>query len=374
MPEVQEVFRMATQKVRPEPGALERQFQGQRRRSTRRKAGALGLAAALAITALVVAVQASRETGRGGTTLPAEEGTRRQITVSGVGHGFSPDGGQLYASEDHQAIIYDAETGKVIRTVEAERGEEAVSPPGFSPDGELFVASSCDLCANPVGRQQTSVYDTATGEKLWDFPYASGLAAFSPDGSLLALHYEGGTRVFDLETGQLVSEFDWGGFAFSPDGRQLMVSWNSGKDGIVAHVYDVRGDRSPVLTLRGHGMNGAFGTSVAWSPDGSTLAAITGYGDAILWDADTGEKRFTISPRSGEFTSLAFSSASTLLATGSSDGTATVWELSSGDAAPILSRVIPDMVTWLYVAISSDGTRLMATSDKNETTIWRLPL
>ncbi len=55
MPEVQEVFRMATQKVKPDPGAMERQFRGQRRRTTRRKAGVYGLVAALVIAAAVVA-------------------------------------------------------------------------------------------------------------------------------------------------------------------------------------------------------------------------------------------------------------------------------------------------------------------------------
>lgn len=58
MPEAQEVFRMATQKVRPDPGALERQ-QGQQRRSTiRRKAGAYALVAAFVGALAVVAVRA----------------------------------------------------------------------------------------------------------------------------------------------------------------------------------------------------------------------------------------------------------------------------------------------------------------------------
>jgi hypothetical protein len=56
MPEVQEVFRMATQKVRPDPGAMERQFREQRRRTMRRKAGVFGLVAALAIGAAIIAV------------------------------------------------------------------------------------------------------------------------------------------------------------------------------------------------------------------------------------------------------------------------------------------------------------------------------
>ena len=54
MPDVQEVFRLATQKVRPDPGALERQQDQQRRHTTRRKAGAYALAAALVAAIAVI--------------------------------------------------------------------------------------------------------------------------------------------------------------------------------------------------------------------------------------------------------------------------------------------------------------------------------
>ena len=53
MPDVQEVFRMSTQKVKPDPGALERQFGQQRRRTIRRKASVYGLVAALVVIAAV---------------------------------------------------------------------------------------------------------------------------------------------------------------------------------------------------------------------------------------------------------------------------------------------------------------------------------
>ena len=55
MPEVEEVFRMATQKVRPDPGALERQDRAQRRRNNRRKAGVYALVAVLMIIGVAVA-------------------------------------------------------------------------------------------------------------------------------------------------------------------------------------------------------------------------------------------------------------------------------------------------------------------------------
>ncbi len=58
MPDVQEVFRLATQKVRPDPGALQRQQIQQRRSMTRRKVGAYAVAAALIAAIAVIAVRA----------------------------------------------------------------------------------------------------------------------------------------------------------------------------------------------------------------------------------------------------------------------------------------------------------------------------
>src|SRR5687767_10034710 len=58
MPDVQEVFRVATQKVRPDPGALERQLDQQRRSTIRRKAGAYALVAAVVGAIALVAVRA----------------------------------------------------------------------------------------------------------------------------------------------------------------------------------------------------------------------------------------------------------------------------------------------------------------------------
>jgi hypothetical protein len=74
MPDVQEVFRMATQKVRPEPGALERQFRGQRKRSRNRKIGGFALAGVIVAAAVVIgATQFSGDDSNRGplTTNPA---------------------------------------------------------------------------------------------------------------------------------------------------------------------------------------------------------------------------------------------------------------------------------------------------------------
>jgi len=371
MPEVQEVFRMATQKIRPEPGALERQFQGQRRRSARRKAGAVGLAAALAITAAVVAIQATRDTGGGGGAVPAHEGSEAPvITVSGNGLGFSADGSRLFA--DGQAgggVVYDAATGERLQTVEGERGVGTVA---FSPDGELFVtARGCGKCDQKSTDKalHTYVNDTATGEQLWDFQKACCFVAFSPDGRFLALPFAGHTRVVDLETGEPVNEFDaFGNFTFSPDGRQLIVG--SAEKGTVAHVFDVGGPGgAPVLTLRGDNGGEAFGP-LAWGSDGSKLVTVTGAGDVVVWDAATGAEMFAISSPAGRINSLAFGANSMDLAAGSRDGTAIVWELSGDGAEPIFTRDA-HVGKFPGVALSPDGTRLM-TAGEHGTTIWSI--
>ncbi len=56
MPEVQEVFRLATQKVLPDPGFVDRQHDHRRKQERKRKIGAFALVAAIGavVTVLVV--------------------------------------------------------------------------------------------------------------------------------------------------------------------------------------------------------------------------------------------------------------------------------------------------------------------------------
>jgi hypothetical protein len=68
MPEVQEVFHMATQKVRPDPGFVDRQHDHRRRKERNRKIGAFAVAAAIAVTAAVAIVTSQPRSG----TAPAD--------------------------------------------------------------------------------------------------------------------------------------------------------------------------------------------------------------------------------------------------------------------------------------------------------------
>ena len=97
MPEVQEVFRMATQKARPDPGFVDRQYDHRRKQERKRKIGALAVPAAIGVAAVALFLGT-----RGGqeTTTPAVESP---ITAEEVATSFLEAYGAFDAD---QAITY----------------------------------------------------------------------------------------------------------------------------------------------------------------------------------------------------------------------------------------------------------------------------
>jgi hypothetical protein len=111
MPEVQEVFRMATQKVHPEPGFVDRQYDYRGKQDRRRKIGALALVAAIAVVATVLVfrsapgeqrirpasqspghVETPTTGGIGAVEPGAGTGQRVARVVDGVAFSFEPEG------------------------------------------------------------------------------------------------------------------------------------------------------------------------------------------------------------------------------------------------------------------------------------------
>jgi WD40 repeat protein len=108
---------------------------------------------------------------------------------------------------------------------------------------------------------------------------------FSPDGSLVFVGGEGGARLYDRTHGfhvlRLLPQTEIADAAFSPDGS-MIVGAGTGNDR-AAHVWDVR-TGAPLLTLEHDGPV----LSVAFSPNGRLIATGSADGTARLWDAATG--------------------------------------------------------------------------------------
>ena len=109
---------------------------------------------------------------------------------------------------------------------------------------------------------------------------------------------------------------------YSPDGTRLAVASSIG-----IWLYDTATYREVAL-LTGHA---APVNSVAFSPDGLTLAS-GGWEHTIrLWDAVTGEQKRTLTGHTGTVLSVAFSPDGRTLASGSADGTARLWYAVTGE-------------------------------------------
>jgi hypothetical protein len=305
MPDLQEVFHVATQKVRPDPGALERQHSRERRRAIRQKVTVYALVAAVVIAAVVIALvefPGKHQTPANETPSPAATTTSARAEFVGLDGATRalvpslPSGSVccLNLSPDGSAIVFvrngALETmgidGSGLRTVELPAplhlprlgdGYPDWSAPVWAPNGSRIAFE-----AVRDGNQDIYVMDAdgSNVRRLTESPFPDEWAAWSPDGSTIVYDNVGKEQVdpsgfsatqeiFTVSVGggsptRLTSNRDDDSQpSYSPDGTQIVFHrgdglWIMAADG--GHAREVRlpGDCCTGFTPR-------------WSPDGTTI-------------------------------------------------------------------------------------------------------
>ena len=252
--------------------------------------------------------------------------------------------------------VRDGETGEVERSIET---GGRVTDLALSPDGSVLATAGADGWL-----------------KLWDVA-SSGLRAsvhargrprglsFSADGSRLAAAWWHEVRVIDVASGEPVARLNvtTHDTALDVDGGHVAVSAGGG-----AAVVDVStGERLGTLAIPGGYSAGAL----AWSPDGRYVAGVSPSAVGQIWDARTGELRYSL-PYYAFGTAVAWGPSSRRVVTGGSDGVAKVWWLGKGTALEVMSLSTNDVKGSIAgVAFSGDGTRLITgQEDRSVTRIW----
>ena len=147
--------------------------------------------------------------------------------------------------------------------------------------------------------------------------------------------------------------------AFSPDGATLA---SGASDGTV-RLWRVA-DGALLRTSKGH--TGRV-WSVAFSPDGTTLASGSGDTTVRLWRVADGAPVRTL--HKIEVRSVAFSPDGTTLASGSGDGTVRLWRAADGTLLHTLKEHAGRV---MGVAFSPDGTLLASGAEDGIVQSWRV--
>jgi WD40 repeat protein len=288
-----------------------------------------------------------------------DRATLRSDLGGSYGVAFAPDGKTLVVGHHkHDArlgptgglALWDVATGqrKGLLQHTPPRG---VAQLAVSPDGKTIAAvESWKDGANGAYRRCVTLWDLARGEAhAGPADEAVSSLAFSPDGKVLARTayiIKGGriaaveVRRRDVATGQELpalanpaSTSPLNGLAFSADGRTL-----AGADyaGTIVLWDTASGKVRATLTEPGRRRV----TSLAFAPDGQTLAAAVGNppgrdhepGLVTLWDVASGQRRLTLTGHTNEVLSVAFSPDGRLLASGGSDRSVRLWDLTAPPA------------------------------------------
>ncbi len=222
------------------------------------------------------------------------------------------------------------------------RGDGDIWVFGFSPDGRYLATT------HQPGNALT-VWDIDRDRVALDEKAGVGTATFSPDSRRIALARDRDVVVHDLATGRPKWRWLSGCVAFRKDGAQVALihqekTWNC----LILETETGKIVRSIPLPTRPE--------SVAWSPDGGTLATPCVDYKIYLWDTATGARKTVLAGHSNDGLRAAFDPSGAVVASNDFDARLRLWDPVLGHSWLNLNgRTPPEFSADGRIAVSLPG-------------------
>jgi len=323
-------------------------------------------------------------------TSPSQLATLEGHSSSVYSVAFSPDGETLASGgSDNALILWDIRVPtNPSQLVTLDGQSSSVINVAFSPDGgTLASVSGGDITFWDISDLTNPSQQATLGGPI-------GNVSFNPDGKTLAAGNGDNILIswnfHDLTTPARLASLEESSFnsiAFSPDekilaagGSNNIILWNINDPTAPSQLAKLEGN------LAFEGVSFSIVLSIAFSPDGKTLAS--GYSDQgdlqngnypnntiILWDISNPTAPSQLATPEGHdesVNSVAFSPDGKTLASGSFDNTIILWDISNRDVPSKLITLDEHNEAVYNVAFSPDGKTLVSQDSTGTIILWNV--
>ena len=272
---------------------------------------------------------------------------------------ISPDNTKIISrSFDKTIKVWDLETCRLLKTIyPGEHYTFNIQSVAISPDNTKIVSYLASVI---------KVWDMNTGKCLSEFESHKFVEsiAITPDNMIVSGLRDGTIKVWDSSVENLLSTQEYidriNGLVISPDNTKI-VTYNSG----IIRVWDL--NTGKLLQLLG----GDFINSVAIGPDSSNIILACMNPEIKVQDMDTGKVLKTLAGHTGSIESIAITSDNSKIVSGSGtkysikihdfihDCTIKVWDIDTGKVLKTLAGHTGSIES---IAITSDNSKIVSGS------------